>query len=60
MALVNKADEDRETIDEYLGELDKIHEKQVSMLTKLHEVSSQDCFLLSKSMLKVVGLPQSD
>lgn len=37
MALVSKADGDRDTIDDYLRELELIQEKQVSMITTLHE-----------------------
>lgn len=37
MVLVNKADGDRDTIDDYLRELEQIQEKQVSMITTLHE-----------------------
>ena len=37
MAIVNKADADRDTIDSYLSELEGIHERQSEMLTKLHE-----------------------
>lgn len=34
---MNKADGDRDTIDSYLRELEQIQEKQVSMITMLHE-----------------------
>ena len=37
MILVSKADGDRDTIDDYLRELELIQEKQVSMITTLHE-----------------------
>ena len=37
MAIVNKADADRDTIDSYLEELENIHERQCEMLTMLHE-----------------------
>ena len=37
MAIANKADADRDTIDSYLDELESIHERQCEMLTTLHE-----------------------
>jgi kinesin family protein 2/24 len=37
MALVNKADSDRDTIDEYMAELDILHQKQLSMIQSVEE-----------------------
>lgn len=39
MALVNKADSDRDTIDEYMEELDALHQKQLAMIQTVEEVS---------------------
>lgn len=39
MALVNKADSDRDTIDEYMAELDALHRKQLGMIQSVEEVS---------------------
>ena len=39
MALVNKADSDRDTIDAYMEELDSLHREQLSMIQSLEEVS---------------------
>ncbi|KAI2504388.1 hypothetical protein MHU86_10067 [Fragilaria crotonensis] len=37
MAIANRADADRDTIDSYLDELEGLHERQCEMLTTLHE-----------------------
>jgi kinesin family protein 2/24 len=37
MAIANKADADRDTIDSYLDQLEGLHERQCEMLTTLHE-----------------------
>jgi hypothetical protein len=39
MTLVNKADADRDTIDEYMQELDSLHRKQLSLIHSLEDVS---------------------
>lgn len=39
MALVNKADADRDTIDEYMEELDSLHRNQLAMIHSVQEVS---------------------
>ena len=39
MTLVNKADSDRDTIDEYMEELDALHQKQLAMIQTVEEVS---------------------
>lgn len=39
MALVNKADSDRDTIDKYMEELDNLHRKQIAMIQSVEDVS---------------------
>jgi hypothetical protein len=37
--LVNKADADRDTIDDYMQELDSLHGRQLSLIHSLEDVS---------------------
>jgi hypothetical protein len=39
MTLVNKADADRDTIDDYMQELDSLHSKQILLIHSLEDVS---------------------
>jgi hypothetical protein len=39
MTLVNKADADRDTIDDYMKELDGLHGRQLSLIHSLEDVS---------------------
>jgi hypothetical protein len=59
MTLVNKADGDRDNVDDYLLELEKIHEKQISLMTTLHEVGPSFCkgclLHISSSLLSLFG-----
>jgi ribosomal 50S subunit-associated protein YjgA (DUF615 family) len=47
MQLVNKADSDRDTIDEYMAELDTLHQKQLSMIQSVEEVSHRFISLIA-------------
>ena len=43
MTLVNKADADRDTIDDYMQELDALHRKQLVLIHSLEDVSYKWC-----------------
>ena len=60
MTLVHNADADRDTIDHYLGQLSEIQEKQVTMLTMLHEVNFHSLWSSKGNGLETnSGLPSS-
>ena len=58
MELVNTADADRTTIDNYLDELGKIHKKQVNLLASLHE--KLEGYSSRRAMMPVADLNDDD
>jgi hypothetical protein len=51
MTLVNKADADRDTIDDYMQELDSLHRKQLLLIHSLEDVSHELCTVQSRQII---------